>query len=272
MSIVCLVEPPVLCSVLSQPRHRSNHRAGPGSFVVMWEPPVIDKWMAGTNCPLMNTADSLRPALIPAPIIVKERTVAEGSLSMQSWHRKAVWIEVLSVALLDIACTGTMCDGLEMYANRTLAMSCPCYVHDDRESGLCGAFRLKLTFPNGEERVIDNFTSKKFTSLFMRDRVLPRRVTASMFSIDRTMKTQYVTAVRNILDHFNHHGGCRFTGWVRQGEIVDAGVEQPQNPRFDLQSKVAAGKLTYHITSIVPHQPLSEADQLRMSFDHTIRR
>ena len=227
--------------------------------------------MAGTNCPLMNTADSLRPALIPAPIIVAERTIEEGSLSMQSWHRKGVLVEVLSVALLDIPCTGSMCDGLEMYANRTIAPSCACYVHNDRESMLCGAFRLKLTFVNAEERVIDNFTSKKFTSLFMKDCVVPRRLTASMFSVDRTMKTLYVTAIQDILNHFNQNGGCRFTGWVRQGEIVDAGVDQPQNPRFDRQTKVAAGKLMYHITSIVPHQPLSEADQLRMSFDPTIR-
>ena len=170
--------------------------------------------MAGTNSPLMNTPDSIRPALIPPPILLAERTVAEESLSMQFWYREAVRVQVLGVALLDVACSGTMCDGLEMYANRTLATSCPCYVHDDRVSGLCGAFRLKLTFANGEEHVIDNFTSKKFTLLFMRDRMLPRRVTASMFVVNRTVKRLYVTAVRDILDHFNLNGGCRFTGWV----------------------------------------------------------
>ena len=96
---------------------------------------------------------------------------------------------------------------------------------------------------------------------------MTRGITASQFSKNRTVKGKYVSAAKQILAVFDQSGGCKITGWARRGEVVDAGVDQSMNPKFDPQSKVASGKLTFHITLLTPMVPLNIHDQDRLGFD-----
>ena len=141
--------------------------------------------MSSGNQPLLSPPDSVRPVRIPREVMMKEKTIVEGSLYQKAWYREKVDTTVLNVSVADGKWRGETYNALGMYSNHTMAQSCPCYQFSGCNAAVLAVFFLKLKFANGKTQMIDNFTSKSFTKLFMKKYNLPPGLHASQFTLDR---------------------------------------------------------------------------------------
>ena len=72
-----------------------------------------------------------------------------------------------------------------------------------------------------------------------------------------------------VTEYINNHGGFELFMWVKRGELLDQGVDQPggELPHNVVRTTVESGTLNYHITWMEPMTPqginLDQLDPLK---------
>ena len=74
-------------------------------------------------------------------------------------------------------------------------------------------------------------------------------------------------------EYINNHGGFQIFAWVKRGEMLDQGAEQPGSglPHYATRTTIESGNLIYHIVRMEPMVPENiDLDELAaLKFDVT---
>ena len=156
-------------------------------------------------------------------------------------------VRLLNIHMTPTACCGLMCDAIDTNHKR-----CACYVASDSQASIVLCLQLQIVPPStgGKEFTVQNFTSKNFTRLCMKDGIIPKSVTANEFTQTRRIKTKLTQSIVEILNHGNSNGGWTAMGWVRRGAVRDEA--HLQDPNIRKAGMVRATTLTHHITLLMP--------------------
>ena len=244
--------------------------SGPGGVFAIEMPSNIEQFMTGSDVPILFTTESIYSIDMENKVI-PQRSIVEETRASHAFCYTNVIIKLGGVTVMDVDCCGKLCDAYGMYANSEKAGSCGCFKLEKYDAHICGFF--ELTFQKkqeqGDELSLDvhvkDYTSKKFTKLFIKGGKIPIGLTAPHITRDRRRRNEFRRSVDNVIRTINEGGsskdpekrGFMVQGWVRRGQIRDQGVEasgmgsngsgrQAQLPMVD------ASTFVYHITSIVP--------------------
>ena len=87
---------------------------------------------------------------------------------------------------------------------------------------------------------------------------LPVGIKATQFE-PYQVENRMFDAVQRVTTYINNHGGFLVMLWVKRGEVLDQGVDQPNNglPYNAAHTTVQSGILNHHITRMEPMTPES---------------
>ena len=94
---------------------------------------------------------------------------------------------------------------------------------------------------------------------------------ASHFLEHFVVEDRLLEAATNICDYINNHGRFMVMLWVKRGEVLDQGVDQPNNglPYNAEHTTVQSGNLNHHIVRFMPMEPeninIDELNDLRFN-------
>ena len=227
-------------------------------FTVDNPDPVI-RWIADGDIPLLYSAGSIKPVELPINDRMLEKPIVIASNRQHAFHYHSVNLVLMNLAVLDLNCGGSLCDGIDAYSGSSLDKDCPCYQATSREANMSAvfAFRVVLEKEDDEGNPITfhviNHTSKTLTSFFMQNESLPVGIRANLFTADRHVYDEFLDSVEDVLRVVNTTCGFTVTGWVKRGIVADQGVSQPDSGQRHLDKRmIQAGNVTYHLTSVKP--------------------
>ena len=169
-------------------------------------------------------------------------------------------VRLLNIHMTPTACCGLMCDAIDTHHKR-----CACYVASDSQASIVLCLQLHivpLSTGGEEEFTVNNFTSKRFTRLCMKDGIIPKSFTSNEFTQTQRIKTELTKSIVAILNHGNINGGRTVMGWVCCGAVRDEA--HLQDPNIRKAGMICDTSLTHHITLLMPTCSIVSND---MAFD-----
>ncbi len=229
---------------------RDDGTFSPGGFVVVVRPQAISSWM-GNSVPLLDIPVSWRavdPQSIPVSLL-QEVSSHKTSTRLHAFVFPKVQLELLNLQVVKSNCVGALCDSLEMLPDGSNAVTtCACYHTIKRTGNVVLLMTLKVV--NGKEQfIVRNFTSKKFSSLFLLNGVVPSGLSASMIQ-NSSFEDTLVDNVEQCFQVANKSGGFRVTGWIRRGFFVDEATASESGASRDASDRVASSDTTYHLACV----------------------
>ena len=115
---------------------------------------------------------------------------------------------------------------------------------------------LRVKLPNGPV-FRTSFTSKSFTNEFIFSGTMPINTKACHFLDNYVIEDRLLEAGVNVCNYINDNGLFMVILWVKRGEVLDQGVDQPNNglPYNAESTKVESGNLNHHIVKLLPMHP-----------------
>ena len=160
-------------------------------------------------------------------------------------------VELKAVFPEESKCSGVFCDRQNCVANNKSSKACGCYSNQNRLSSLVLCYDLLLRYgtDRGKEMNIENFTSLKFSKLFL-DHDLPLSLTCNR--LDNTEESfNLEDSIDSVLQYINETGGFTVVGWYKRGEIVDVSKDSKNQ-----EDRVLASEITYHAVAFKPTYPI----------------
>ena len=229
---------------------------GVGVFVAITNPPSVTKFLSNSSTPIMEPK---RPAsLVENNIDMVERSITSNGNSMSAFHLHNCKVFVKNFHVVETKCGGRLCDKRSPNSRR-----CACYVMQNESAPLAIVLEIEVILPDGSSFTVE-FSSQWFLEQHILTGPLPRSVNRSMFD-DYDVEDNLFESMLKI---FRIVGRFRVTGWVRRGEMLDQGVDQPSNglPHNAQRVMVQSSTLNYHITRLEPEDPTTvDLDELNRS-------
>ena len=247
--------------------HISVAIIGVGAAVLMINVPGVEHYMV--NTPVLTTT---RPLLVLAnEHEFPERPINTEGTSISGYIINNCTINLQVVHIYDSSCGGNLCDqqGLKD-GSGVIKSRCSCIQATTRSGKPMFGLVVEVRSASG---VV--FTTELISKNFMKQYVfigsLPEGARAHMFQQQWEVEDRLYQKIQSVFNFINRHGGFRVIGWTRRGEVLDQGVDQPNNglPYNAARVMVEAGTLRYHITRVDPMTPLAiDLDVLhRLKFD-----
>ena len=226
---------------------------GPGCFCLIVKPAHTDTYLSGGSIPLLTVS---RPLLLvdsnlklPSIQILAKGTDVGGSILL------GVRIVVRSVDVYNTPCHGQFCDHQSLLKGDTLANRCAC-IQMTKSGKVAFAWGIEMHMHGGNS-VFTTFLSKSFTNEYFINGELPINTTAESFTDNYIAEDALIESAVGVMDHINGKGGFNVILWVKRGEVLDQGVDQPNNglaynaARTDVESS----KLNHHLVRLFPAMP-----------------
>ena len=168
---------------------------------------------------------------------------------MQAFYFKSVRVFVTKLLVIDVPCVSDFCDCLQMYSSGHIKERCSCFSVSRNIGTLCLLADFEVQVPGGDPIQVKDYTSRKFTNMWLRDGI-PPGVTAAMVNSDEmfveTWKDNIELGMISVSNTFDR---CEVLGWAKRGFQVDQGATQPPPGLKNAQQTTApSGKLKYHMT------------------------
>ena len=229
---------------------RDDGTFSPGTYVVVVRPHSINSWM-GNSIPLLDVPVSWRAVSsqgIPS-LLFQEVKPHETSNRLHAFVFPKVKLELLNLQLVKSNCVGALCDSLEMLPDGSNSVTtCACY-HTIKRTGNV-VLLVTLRVVNGNTQfIVRNFTSKKFTSMFLLNGAVPAGLSASMIQ-NSAYEDVVVSNVEQCIQAVNENGGFKVSGWIRRGFFVDEAAVTESGASKDAADRVASSDTTYHLSCV----------------------
>lgn len=229
---------------------RDDGTFSPGNYVVVVRPQAVTSWM-GNSVPLLDVPVSWRavdPQSIPAPICQEVRP-HQTTNRLHAFVYPKVRLELLNLAVVKSPCVGALCDSLEMQPDGSCSVTtCACYHTIKRTGNIVLLVTLRVV--NGNEKfIVRNFSSKKFSSMFFLNGVVPAGLSASMIH-NSPYEDILVSNVEQCIQVVNENGGFKVFGWIRRGYFVDEAAVTEGGASKDVADRVASSVTTFHLASV----------------------
>ena len=135
---------------------------------------------------------------------------------------------------------------------------------------------LKVEIPNGPI-FRTSFTSKSVTNEVIFRETMPVNTKACHFLDNYVIEDRRLEAGVNVSYYINNNGLFMVILWVKRGEVLDQGVDQPNSglPYNAESTKVESGNLNYHIARLLLMDPedidMKEVDGLKFNVETGLR-
>lgn len=226
---------------------------GPGAVVLIRSPSFTDTFLSNSSVPILNSS---RPLLVvddnlayPEKPILASGTDTTGSIL----HNVRVTIETVDIH--NTPCNGRLCDQQSLIIGQSMSNRCAC-VQMNKSGKVAFEWGMKVDMDDGSS-FRTQFMSKQFCLDYILTEQLSMSIGAANF--DHFMITRrLLRAARDICNYINEHGGFIAIMWVKRGEVLDQGVDQPNNglPYNAPRTMVESGNLNHHIVRLIPMHPV----------------
>ena len=224
-----------------------------GSFLRVLAPKRIDSSMNGV--PLLFTQEPVvimkRPPSFP---IVPINFQVPQSKSAAFIYNRCI-VELNGYTPLDTSCSGLLCDKQRVADWNYHDHGSGCYQMADRRSclALTHNMMVRVSDGSGDSIEMDDFSSSKFSSLYLNDDISPNIGLQSV----QILTQAYFDISENIeacVELINDNGGFTVVGWYKKGMINDKTLlghgTGPGTATKDIQ--VQNSEINYHIVEILP--------------------
>lgn len=228
----------------------------PGAIICIHRPQCVNNWLGGAaGHPLLDVPNSFQVVDISKCIgtnLLMEVPAVETSERLHGFYYSNVKLKLLNIHFIHSCCGGQLCGSLDMYSGDGFASPiCACFHTIQRVGNILMMVTIQVT--NGDKSfVVKNFTSRKFTNLFL-EKEIPTGLTATMLNENDEFVRSYIRKVQRAFQQVNDNGQFHVSGWLRKGFIADEGltsaVKEGVSPASG-SSKVKSSDSTYHITSV----------------------
>lgn len=240
--------------------YRDNGAISVGSIIRLPCPMPIDSYMR-CDIPLIvshQPAILLKFPRIIRPIPLNNEIEANTSLAFVYNGAK---VKVNFTAPVKTTCSGNLCDR-QRISDWNGLKGCGCYGMSPNSTSLALQHAISITTTTGETFRMDDFSSRKFSSLYLSD-VIPGSVKLYMLQLtEGSMKM--LLSVKRCIEFINENGGFTVVGWYKRGVINDKSLLASRNPNGTVGGNsgnnknneedvhVDAGEISYHIVHITP--------------------
>ena len=239
----------------------------------MNKPPFTDTYLSGGSIPVLN---STRPLLVLEDNFVYPlRAIAARGLDQYGSILHNCRVIVESADIVDTPCHGAFCDQQSLMKGDNMCSRCAC-IQMNKSGKIAVVWGLRVQLPNGPD-FRTSFTSKSFTNEFIFKGTLPVNTKACHFLDNYVIEDRLLEAGINIFDYINTNGLFKVILWVKRGEVLDQGVDQPNNglPYHAESTRVESGNLNHHIVRLFPMKPddldMTEFEALKFNIDESMR-
>ena len=249
--------------------HTYFSSSGVGSTVVIKNPQNCNnQYLADGTTVILNSGRSVIPVEdnhhFPA------RPIEAFGIDANGYILHDVQVEPTTNEKYESGCKGKMCDGQGIVVGQIVMQKCACMQMCKSEKVLF-LWELACTMVDGGTFSAP-FVSKHFMNSFIYSGPLPVNVRAKDFE-EYEIEERLFESFRAVCEYINNHGGFQIFGWVKRGEIMDQGTEQPGSglPHNAARTMIESGNLTYHIVRMEPMVPENiDLDELNaLKFDVT---
>ena len=147
-----------------------------------------------------------------------------------------------------------MCDGQGIVVGQMVMQRCACMQISKSERVLF--VRELVCKMVGGETFSAPFVSKHFMKNFIYSGPLPVGIRAKDFK-EYEIEERLFESFRAVCEYIKNHGGFQIFGWVKRGEILDQGTDQPGSglPHNAARTMIESANLSYHIVRMEPMVP-----------------
>jgi hypothetical protein len=201
--------------------------------------------------------ETQRPFIVTnSNIEMPEISIFSSGTGINGFNLHNCQITVTSVEPYDSPCGGYLCDHQSLKKGGVVANRCPC-IQMIRRTGITAIeIEVEVMLPGGGGSFTAVFSSRWFNETFVFTGPLPQNIRVGSFGhyIVENRLFQAITAAVRLI---NNSGGWQVFGWAKRGEVLDQGVDQPNNglPHNAPRVMVEAGTLNHHITRLEPMCP-----------------
>ena len=117
------------------------------------------------------------------------------------------------------------------------------------------AWGLEMAMHSGS--VTTTLTNKSFTNECFINGELPINTAAETFTDNCIVEDALLDSASNVMTCINNRGGFNAILWVKRGEVLDQGVDQPNNGLAcnAARTEVESSSLNHHIVRLFPAAP-----------------
>jgi hypothetical protein len=245
----------------------------PGCLIAIDNPPVVDSWLGSgeSGIPLLETPHGVYTVDTTAsPVQLPNVPVSLNASKLQGYHYGSVKLIMESFYFIDTKCTGRCCDAIDVYHEGTVAKQCACFSIISRLSQvvLMISFRvIQFSEPHAALFTVSNFTSRRFTNLFITEGSIPFGVTASMITSDRRFYRAAMRNAQDLINRVNERCGWAVSGWTRRGYIRDINSSSSAGAAdAGTANQVVSSTLLHHGVSVTPNDLELDIDVFKTSF------
>jgi len=218
---------------------------GPGAMILLPNPPGTDRFLLNSSTPILMPSRPI--VVIKSNHILNDRAIYSEGTDLNGFILNDCTINARSFEVRNTKCGGNMCDRQQDNISK-----CACYQMTNRSGNVIIAIEVTVSTPNGNF-FLSKIRSKWFLETYIYSAVLQAGTRASAFE-DYEVEDNFFQAIESVLDYINRTCKFRIIGWVKRGEIIDQGVEQP-NTYNAHKILVQSGSLNHHITRVDPMKP-----------------
>ena len=233
---------------------RDNGVISIGSYIRILAPmPIISLMnnvtpMVISNFPIV----AVKPPLLLESIAASEAVQDENCYAFINTNAN---LHINSTAPTQTNCSGLLCDKQRL---REIRGGCGCFHMINNRSNIAFLHHIRIIGNLGLDITIDNFSSTKFSLLFLTER-LPPSVRISALTMSDAF-FDMMDCMKDCIDLINADGGFTIVGWYRQGLINDRSLEDNNGQGNDFRNQgqneslqVGCSNLVHHVVEITPN-------------------
>jgi hypothetical protein len=213
--------------------------------------PNVEQWLGNGSTPILV---SHRPFIVlDNNLEHPERQILSEGVTLNGFINHNARITLVQVHAINTNCGGELCDHQAIKNGSIIHNRCACFQATNRNGQVMFCMEILVTLQDGSSYNTE-FISKYFMKEYIFNASLPSGIRAVQFE-DFAVEERLFDAIQGVFNYINENaGGFRTMGWVRRGEVLDQGVDQPSNglPYNAQRVMVEAGTLRHHITRLDP--------------------
>ena len=244
------------------PGYRDDGTITIGTMIRILSPEPIKNMMANQICMI----ETRMPAIImkhPREMIAFPVRESIPGNESKAFVLNDCQLRICSTMPEDTRCSGLFCDKQRIHEIMERNQGCGCYSMLSRRSNLVLDHSLEIQHSVGLSTwncFIEKFSSNKFSSLYLTGS-FPSSLRAELLQ----MTEEYwnlCTAIDDVVEHVNQHGGWTVMGWYKKGMITDQSMvsEDNSNNRQNNrnggtnqeETQVESGLINYHVCQLRP--------------------
>lgn len=229
------------------PEYRDDGTITVGTFIRVLAPIQIERMMQ--EIPLVRTDYPIivmqAPPKLPT-IQINNEIQGHGALAFIS---NGAHLSINRITVRSTTCGGCFCD--KQRINDWIGTrGCGCYGVAANRSNLAIVHTIVVAMANGEVRTMNDFSSTKFSQIYLSNRIPADTRESSLQFTDAFFTLE--STVDQVIDFINENGGFTVFGWYKRGIINDTSLVGMNTGNNNEEIQVDSGNINFHIVQLVP--------------------